>query len=100
MTEGEGVCHMTEKSIRGFWWRCAYGKHPYPSRTRWLSRKRPMVLYWRRYGRAGGCQIYLKISCKALYRQLVLPVIKNENTVFSFLMTDKTVKKSLLDIVP
>ena len=25
------------------WCRCAYGKHPYPSRTRWLRHKRPMV---------------------------------------------------------
>ena len=39
-----------------FWRRYARGKHPYPSRTRWLSPGRPMVLYWRRYGRAGGCQ--------------------------------------------
>ena len=35
--------------------RCA--GHPFSSRTRWLRPKRPMVLYWRRYGRAGGCQI-------------------------------------------
>ena len=33
------------------------GKHPYTSRTRRLSLKRPMILYWRRYGKAGGCQI-------------------------------------------
>ena len=32
----------------------------FPSRTRWLRPKRPMVLYWRRYGRAGGCRIYKK----------------------------------------
>ena len=38
-------------------WRCAYGTHPFSSRTRWLRRKRPMVLCWRRYGRAGGCWI-------------------------------------------
>ena len=38
------------------WWRCALGKHPFPSRTRWLRPKRPMVLHWRRCGRAGGCQ--------------------------------------------
>ena len=43
---------------KNFWWRCAYGTHPFSSRTRWLRHKRPMVLYWRRYGRAGGCQIY------------------------------------------
>ena len=82
----DGVEHQN------FWWRCAYGEHPYPSRTRRLRHKRPMVLYWRRYGRVGGCQIYLKTSRKALYRQLVLPVIKDENKIFSFLMTDKTVK--------
>ena len=33
------------------------GEHAYPSRTRGLSLGRPMVLYWRRYGRVGGCQI-------------------------------------------
>ena len=36
------------------------GKHPYTSRTRWLSLKRPMILCWRRYGKVGGCQIYKK----------------------------------------
>ena len=41
-----------------FWWRCAYGTHPFSSRTRWLRPKRPMILYWRRYGKAGGCRIY------------------------------------------
>ena len=41
-------------------WRCAYGRHPYPSRTRRLRRKRPMVLHRGRCGRAGGCR--LKIS--------------------------------------
>ena len=40
-----------------FRWRCAWGSHPFPSRTRWLRPKRPMVLCWRRHGRAGGCQI-------------------------------------------
>ena len=33
------------------------GTHPFPSRTRWLRPWRPMVLCWRRHGRAGGCQI-------------------------------------------
>ena len=42
---------------RDLWCRCAYGTHPFPSRTRWLRHKRPMVLCWRRHGRAGGCQI-------------------------------------------
>ena len=32
------------------------GSHPYPSRTRRLRPKRPMVLHWRRCGRAGGCR--------------------------------------------
>ena len=47
---------------RRFWWRCAYGRHPYPSRTRRLRRKRPMVLCWRRHGRVGGCQIKWGLS--------------------------------------
>ena len=41
-----------------FRWRCAQGTHPFPSRTRWLRPERPMVLCWRRHGRAGGCRIY------------------------------------------
>ena len=49
----EAVLQITEN----FWWRCAYGTHPYPSRTRRLSRKRPKVLHWRRCGRIGGRQI-------------------------------------------
>ena len=36
-----------------FRWRCAWGSYPYPSRTRWSSRRRPMVLRPER-GRAGG----------------------------------------------
>ena len=47
------------KTGKSFWWRCAYGSHPFPSRTRWLRHKRPMVLHWRRCGRVGGCQISL-----------------------------------------
>ena len=34
------------------------GRHPFPSRTRWLRPVRPMVLGWRRPGRAGGRQHY------------------------------------------
>ena len=34
------------------------GKHPSTSRTRWLRLKRPMILCWRRHGKAGGCQIH------------------------------------------
>ena len=74
------------KRTKSFWWRCAEGKHPYPSRTRWLRPQRPMVLHWRRCGRAGGCQIYKKI--------LDLPVIRKLKR-FSFLMTDKTVNMYL-----
>ncbi len=44
------------KHREDFRWRYARGQHPYPSRTRWLSPGRPMVLYWGRYGRAGGCR--------------------------------------------
>ena len=47
---------------KDFWCRCARGKHPYPSRTRWLSPGRPMILRWGRRGKAGGCQILLKIT--------------------------------------
>ena len=45
--------------VKFVWWRCAQGQHPFSSRTRRLRPVRPMVLYWRRYGRAGGCQTYL-----------------------------------------
>src|SRR5699024_11027639 len=41
---------------KDFRWRCASGKHPYPSRTRRLRLKRPMILCWRRHGKAGGCR--------------------------------------------
>ena len=51
---------------RNFWWRCGQGKHPFPSRTRRLRPKRPMVLHWRRCGRAGGCQI--KWGCSSVGR--------------------------------
>ena len=34
------------------------GRHPFPSRTRWLRPVRPMVPGWRRPGRAGGRQHY------------------------------------------
>ena len=59
-TESEGQPeHGRNKKTtqKHFWWRCAYGTHPFSSRTRWLRRKRPMVLHWRRCGRVGGCQI-------------------------------------------
>ena len=38
------------------WRRYGRGKHPYPCRTRRLRPGRPMVLHWRRCGRAGGRQ--------------------------------------------
>ena len=77
-----------------FRWRCAQGSHPFSSRTRWLRPKRPMVLYWRQYGRAGGCQIPLKTTLSSQGREVsyryswFLPVIR-EWKRFRFLMTDK-----------
>ena len=38
------------------------GTHPFPSRTRRLRPNRPMVLHWRRCGRAGGRQIKKKTT--------------------------------------
>ena len=49
-------------NTKNLWWRCAQGKHPFPSRTRWLRPKRPMVLCWRRHGRVGGRQLKKKIT--------------------------------------
>ena len=49
-----------------FWWRCGQGTHPFPSRTRWLRPDRPMVLHWRRCGRAGGRQIKKKTTDESL----------------------------------
>ena len=67
-----------------FWWRCAYGTHPFPSRTRRLRHKRPMVLCWRRHGRAGGCQIYFKdfrndLRGKNFSSYMIAKAIKNTN---------------------
>ena len=60
---GEEIGHFVIKeSIKICRWWCAYGRHPYPSRTRRLRRKRPMVLHWRRCGRAGGRQIKKKTT--------------------------------------
>ena len=50
------------KASRIFRWRCAQGRHPFSSRTRWLRPGRPMILYWRRYGKAGGCRIKWGLS--------------------------------------
>ena len=46
-----------ENESKCFWCRCGWGTHPFPSRTRRLRPNRPMVLHWRRCGRAGGRQI-------------------------------------------
>ena len=103
LTEGSRI-----SDNRYFWWRCAWGKHPFPSRTRRLRPRRPMVLHWRRCGRAGGRQIkkikrkrfqieraYAK-SYANLNQQgsavailLVLPVIRVHKRLW-VLMTDKT----------
>ena len=48
--------------------RCAWGKHPYPSRTRRLRPRRPMVLHWRRCGRAGGCRNPKRRGCSSVGR--------------------------------
>ena len=48
--------------LKHFWCRCGWGKHPFPSRTRRLRPNRPMVLHWRRCGRAGGRQIKKKTT--------------------------------------
>ena len=64
--------------------RCRYadGKHPYPYRTRRLSRPRPKVLCRRQHGRTGGCRTLLvitsdaassrdgrKLACKSILRR-------------------------------
>ena len=48
--------------LKDFWCRCGWGTHPFPSRTRRLRPNRPMVLHWRRCGRAGGRQIKKKTT--------------------------------------
>ena len=65
-TNCEAICNDFAKQRLCFRWRCVWGTHPFPSRTRRLRLRRPMVLYWRRYGRAGGCRIILKnhIYCR------------------------------------
>ena len=56
-TSFSSACALATE-YRNFWWRCGQGKHPFPSRTRRLRPNRPMVLHWRRCGRAGGCWIH------------------------------------------
>ena len=46
--------HERSWQLKDFRCRCVRGKHPFPSRTRRLRPGRPMVLRWRRRGRAGG----------------------------------------------
>ena len=53
---GVGCIIQLSRTVKSLRWRCGQGTHPFPSRTRWLRPDRPMVLYWRRYGRAGGCR--------------------------------------------
>ena len=47
------ICQACRKNFR---WQCVWGSHPFPSRTRRLSPRRPKVLRWRRRGRPGGCR--------------------------------------------
>ena len=65
-SELEGWADVELRNSIDIRWRCAWGKHPYPSRTRWLSPRRPMVLCWRRHGRAGGCRIPWKRNRRAV----------------------------------
>ena len=74
-------CQEQVMITKYFWWRCAYGKHPFSSRTRWLRRKRPMVLCWRRYGRVGGCQIHLADLVKRYAKSLRDQVMNIENRI-------------------
>ena len=53
---GQGAARA-KKITEPIWRRCGWGTHPYPSRTRRLRPSRPMILHWRRCGKAGGCQI-------------------------------------------
>ena len=56
------ACGLCSLSTLLFWCRCGWGTHPFPSRTRRLRPNRPMVLHWRRCGRAGGRQIKKKTT--------------------------------------
>ena len=85
----EGESGTRKEATRKFRWRCVWGTHPFPSRTRWLRPRRPMVLCWRRHGRAGGCRNTIKINA--------LPAMKGQNKRFWLLMTGKTVKKQICD---
>ena len=62
------ACGLCSLSTLLFWCRCGWGKHPFPSRTRRLRPNRPMVLHWRRCGRAGGRQIKKRKAGEILMR--------------------------------
>ena len=60
-----------------------------------------MILYWRRYGKAGGCQIIKKItfkktskSLKGLHKRLTGDEIAEKIKDFCYLMTGQTVTQS------
>ena len=50
------------KQNKHFRWRCAWGTHPFPYRTRRLRPKRPMILGGRLPGKVGGCRIKISKS--------------------------------------
>ena len=103
------------------------GDYQCPSRTRWLRPERPMVLCWRRHGRAGGCRIKKRKWCmrKSLAKpqphrsfehrgtECVPPITEGRTVkinagftsgqrvqkVLSFLMTDKTVNMYLENFI-
>ena len=62
--EKQDVFYCLAIKLKDFWCRCGWGTHPFPSRTRRLRPNRPMVLHWRRCGRAGGRQIKRKKQAK------------------------------------
>ena len=62
--ESKNVFYCLAIKLKDFWCRCGWGTHPFPSRTRRLRPNRPMVLHWRRCGRAGGRQIKRKKQAK------------------------------------
>ncbi len=64
VANAQGAPPLEKPTILYFRWRCAWRTHPFPSRTRWLRFRRPMVLCWRRHGRAGGCRSHLKRKLK------------------------------------
>ena len=83
--ESKNVFYCLAIKLKDFWCRCGWGTHPFPSRTRRLRPNRPMVLHWRRCGRAGGRQIKKE--------KLNLPVMRDFKWSWKkhlrFLMTDK-----------